>query len=222
MTQVLLRWLPTRQFHFALVALILALLGALALAGAITGEFALIGALPFYMLGDTTAVAGTDTQTGGASGATKLPWRRIREKSPITFQNVAANTTAYAEVRRYALTLLGMTLTLGGTTFTKAQITMIRVRLGSHVLWQITAPDLNVIHSYLLGNLLSYVGLLNPTRLTMLELDFTDPRNRHLAGEMIGGIDMTRLPDGKLRVEVTIGGATAPTLDANISWGIPQ
>lgn len=221
MNQALLRWLPTRQCHVFLLLFAIVLLGVLALCGVIPASFFAVGAVPIAFLGDT-AVPGTDTQTGGASAKTSLPWRRIREKSPVTFQNVAANATAYAEIPRYALTLLGMTMTLGGTVFTKAQITMIRVRLGSHVLWQITGPDLNLVNSYLLGNTLSYNGLLNPTRLTMLEIDFTDPRNRHLAGEMIGGIDMTRLPQGKLRVEVTIGGATAPTLDANIAWGIPQ
>jgi hypothetical protein len=222
MNQVFLRWLPTRQCHVVLLLLALALLALLALAGVVPASFFAVGAVPMMFMGDTAAVPGTDTQTGGASAKVGLPWRRIREKSPVTFQNVAANATAYAEIPRYALTLLGMTMTLGGTVFTKAQITMIRVRLGSHVLWQITGPDLNTVNSYLLGNTLSYIGLLNPTRLTMLEIDFTDPRNRHLAGEMIGGIDMTRLPQGKLRVEVTIGGATAPTLDANIAWGIPQ
>jgi hypothetical protein len=220
MNQVLLRWMPTRQFHFVIVALSLALLGALLLAGVVPPEF-LLGALPFAFLGET-AVQGTDTASGGASSQTRAPWRRVREKSPITFQNVAANTTAYADIPRYALTLLGVTLNLGGTTFTKAQITMIRVRLGSHVIWQITGPDLNVIHSYLLGNLLSYIGLGNPTRLSILEVDFTDPKNRSLPGEMIGGMDMTRLPAGKLRIEVTIAGATAPTLDASVTWGIAQ
>jgi len=221
MTQVLMRWLPTRQCHFFIVAFALALLGSLLLAGVVPAEF-LVGALPFAFLGET-AVAGTDRETGGASSKTKLPWLRIREKSPLTFQNVAAGATAYAEIPRYGLTLLGAVLTLGGTTFTKAQITALRVRLGSHVLWQTTGTHLNTKHAYLLGNLLGFIGHLNPTRASMLEVDFTDPRNRRLAGEMIGGFDMTRIPDGKLRLELDIAaGAVAPTLDGNITWGVPQ
>jgi hypothetical protein len=229
---VLYRWLPTLQCRVFLVLVACGFFGLLVLAGVVPDQFALLSVLPgLGLIGDTSpaAVQGTDTQTGGASSRTRLPWRRIREKTPITFQNVAAGATAYAEIPRYALTLLMMSLNLGGTTFTKAHITTIRVRLGSHVLWQFQgnntgAANLNLVQSYLLGFLAS-VGLavVNPTRASVLELDFTDPRNRHLAGEMIGGVDMTRLPQGKLRVEVTIAStAVAPTLDTNITWGIPQ
>jgi hypothetical protein len=232
---VLYRWLPTRQCRVSLVVLAAALMGLLALAGVVPDHFALLGALPALgLIGDTTstvtAVQGTDTQTGGASSKVKLPWRRIREKTPVTFQNVAAGSVAYAEIPRYALTLLNLTMTLSGTTFNKTHIQTIRVRLGSHVLWQFQGlantggTNLNTVQQYLLGFLNSVLlAVVNPTRAQMLELDFTDPRNRHLAGEMIGGIDMTRLPQGKVRIEITIAPtAVAPAIDANITWGIPQ
>src|SRR5258708_3500232 len=164
MKSVLLRWLPTRQCHLFIVVCTLGLLGALLLAGVVPATF-LVGALPFMFLGDTN-VQGTDTQTGGASSATKAPWRRVREKSPVTFQNVNAGSTAYAEFPRYALTLLNLSMTLSGTTFNKTHLQTIRLRLGSHVLWQFSSnnaggPNLNIIQSYLLGNTLSFLGLLN-------------------------------------------------------------
>ena len=228
MKQVLLRWLPTRQCQVTLLVLAISFIAMLSIFGIAPPELSLVGMLPFAFFGDTAPVPGTDTQTGGASSKTKMPWRRIREKSPVTFQNVAAGATAYVEIPRYALTLLNLTMILGGTSFKKTDIGTIRVRLGSKVLWQFQGVNtggvnLNTIQSYLLGNTLSFNGLLNPTRASILEIDFTDPRNRHLAGEMIGGIDMTRLPPGKLRIEVTIlNTATAPAIDASITWGIPQ
>ncbi len=140
-----------------------------------------------------------------------LPINRIREK-PFTFDNVVPTGKSTATIPRYALTLLGVTLELGGTAFTKAMITRIVLRMGSRPIWNVTGPNLQKVNAYLQAY----------EQANFLEIDFTDARNKDLAGEFIGGIDMTRLPAGRLRSEVDIAGATAPTLTGLVSWGPAQ
>lgn len=139
------------------------------------------------------------------------PFRRIRE-FVAAFDNVVANGRASTEIPRNALTLLRCSLRLGGTAFTKAMITEIRLRLGAKTIWEAVGSELNTIRKYL-----SFIERDN-----FLTIDFTQPRDKTIGGEMLGGIDMTKLPPGKLLLEVVIAGATAPTLDGIITWGPPQ
>lgn len=143
----------------------------------------------------------------------QFPWRRIREDLP-DFVNVTTTGRATCAIPQYGLTLLRATLKLGGTSLTKAMLTEIRMRLGSDVVWFATGPDLDKINTY--------KGLYQDAN--FLVVDFTDPYNKEHGGEFVGGYDMQAIAaTGKqLYLEVTITGATAPTLSAKATWGVPQ
>lgn len=101
-------------------------------------------------------------------------------------------------------------LALGGTTFTKAMITDIKVRLNGKVVLQNTGARLDLINTY--------KGLA--VNAGFLVLDFTEPRAKLMAEEYIGNIN-TAQGVSSLTVEVTIAGATAPTLDSYTEYGPP-
>lgn len=175
------------------------------------GALALLAGVP-DLLTDPAAI-GTMmlAQTAVAAAPNAAPFKRIRE-DVSAFDNVVASGRASTEIPRYSLTLLRATLQLGGTTFTKAMITEIRLRHGSKVLFFVTGSHLDVINKY--------KGLID--RDNFLTIDFTQPRDKEMGGEMVGGIDMSSLPPGKLLLEVLIAGATAPTLTAKLTWGEAQ
>lgn len=141
-------------------------------------------------------------------------WNRKRDAMQ-TFTNVGANQTAYSILPRYPRTIHGMVLQLGGTTFTKALISRVELFLGTTSIWgPVTGTQLDNIQQYLFGN-----ADRSPYHLS---LDFTLPNVKETAGEYIGGLDLTSLPEGQLRLEVEIGAATAPTLSGVFIWGAPQ
>jgi hypothetical protein len=148
-----------------------------------------------------------------AAGVAQYPWRRVRKDLP-SFENVVATGRATAEVPRYAMTLLGLTLRLGGTTFNETHITEIRLRLGSKTIWgPVTGAHLRKMNAY--------KGYDDNNR-QFQHVDLVQPGSKTIGGAMVGGIDMSKLPAGRLIVEVTTSGATAPTLDAKAHWGPPQ
>lgn len=143
-----------------------------------------------------------------------MPYRRIREDF-TDFQNVVAGRTATLEIPRYALTWLGAVLQLGGTTFTKALIDNVRLVLGTKTLWEVTGTELDEINTYKRGK---------AATANWLHIDFTQPGNKEMGGEFIGGYSMEQLPQGqRLVLEVDINSsASAPTLVAKGYWGPPQ
>lgn len=183
--------------------LIAVTISALALAVGVPDVLADPATLGLTMLAQTAVAT-----LPAAQGA---PFKRIREDI-AAFDNVVASGRASTEIPRYALTLLRATLQLGGTTFAKSHISEIRLRLGSKVLFFVTGAHLNTINKY--------KGLVE--RDNFLTVDFTQPRDKEMGGEFVGGIDMSSLPSGKLLLEVLIAGATAPTLSAKLTWGEPQ
>lgn len=146
-----------------------------------------------------------------AAAAATSPKFRIREDM-VAFQNVVASGRASSRVPRYPLTLLRATLQLGGTTFTKSQITEIRLRWGAKTLYLVSGSDLDKINKYR--------GVFDDDK--FLTVDFTQPKNKDKGGEFIGGIDLSTLPDGEVYLEVVTSGATAPTLQGKVTWGPPQ
>jgi hypothetical protein len=143
-----------------------------------------------------------------------IGWNRKREPMK-TFTNVAASVTAYSMIPRYPRTVLGFILQLGGTTFTKALIARIELFLGEKSIWgPITGTQLDNINQYVFGE--------RDRSIYFLPIDFTLPSVKEIAGEFIGGLDMTTLPEGQLRLEVEIGAATLPTLRGDVIWGPPQ
>jgi len=120
----------------------------------------------------------------------------------LPFFNVAANGVA-------SLTLpLGMTyeriiFVLGGTAFTKAMITDLKVKINGKVIVQTTGT--------LLDKMMVYRGLV--TDATHLCLDFSELFARDEVGQSIGAVS-TAEGVSMLTIEATITGATLPTLES--------
>ncbi len=140
----------------------------------------------------------------------RQPLRRTRRDLP-SFGNVTAPGIAAAEIPRLQKTLFGAGLYMSGTTFNESHITDIRLRLGgSRTLWLCTGADLRKLNKYRKF----YDG-----NRQFLYLDFSQGNSKSFGGQFIGGLDMTTFPAGKLKIEVTISGATAPALVAKGHWG---
>lgn len=96
-------------------------------------------------------------------------------------------------------------LVLGGTTFTKAMITALRVKLnGKTTFGDISGTNLDLFQTYQLGN----------TAATFLTVDFVEPDSKSMQGEIIGAIDTNAAGVTVFTMEADITGATAPTLDS--------
>lgn len=104
------------------------------------------------------------------------------------------------------LTLTGIFLALSGTTFTKANITAIKVKIGPRLIWDLTIAQLNAINNY--------KG--NADGAGFLYLDFTERDQAIFPQKEIGGIDLFQaMSIGNVIVEITIAGsAVAPKIDA--------
>jgi hypothetical protein len=128
------------------------------------------------------------------------------------FLNVVATGVATLRIPKYAMTLTRLVLRLGGTTFTKAMITDIKIKVGPRTVWNCTGSRLDAINAY--------KGVATGTN--FLTIDFTE---RDATGDIrpkeVGGFDLTTLNDD-VTVEVTITGATAPTLLAIAFMTPPQ
>jgi hypothetical protein len=132
---------------------------------------------------------------------------------PAFYPAAAASTTAILEVPKYKLTLTRLTLRLGGTTFTKALISEIRILRGTRVVYRVSGTRLDKINKY--------KGIFD--RDQFLVIDFTERDAPSLPGKELGGYDLTTFgKDEDLRVEVDIGAATAPTLYAIGTFTPPQ
>lgn len=96
-------------------------------------------------------------------------------------------------------------LQLGGTTFTKAMITAIRVRLNGKVVFgDVSGTVLDLIQRYCI--------LVNDA--ARLTIDFTEPVARSIQGQLMGAVDTVASGVTDFTIEVDISGATAPTLSA--------
>lgn len=120
------------------------------------------------------------------------------------FENVQANGTAVLTTERlWPNTLEYLALVLGGT-FTKAMITRLVIKFGQKVVWDVTGSQLLSINLF--------EG--RPNTATVLICPFSNSRARHLEQQYIGAPDFGAMGVRKVTIEVTIAGATAPTLAA--------
>lgn len=116
------------------------------------------------------------------------------------FQNVVASGIATLAIPA-GPTYENLQLVLGGT-FTKAMITSIVIKANGRIVW-------GPITGSRLDSILSYRGQVSTA--TILEIPFTELKARDRFGELLGayasalGLNLT--------MEVTIAGATSPTLD---------
>lgn len=134
--------------------------------------------------------------------------------SPI---NVAANQIATVRVPRQNLTLLGLLLSLGGTTFNTGLINFVRMKCGPRTMWEITGAELLAINAYKNEGLASNAFLF---------IDFAerDDFAAPFVFKEIGGYDLGVIGDllGEVIFEIGIGAATAPTLEAEAFFNGPQ
>lgn len=122
-------------------------------------------------------------------------------KKNLPFNNVVADGVASISLP-LGDTYERIILVLGGTAFTKAMLTDIKVKLNGKVIWQTTGSRLDAINKY--KGIFDAAGLLT--------LDFTEIKARDEVGQSIGAIPTAG--QANFTLELTIAGATAPTLES--------
>lgn len=120
------------------------------------------------------------------------------------FQNVVAAGIAVTDMNKFLGTVLEkMTFVLGGTALTKAMLTLIQLKANGKVIWESTGSNVEATNLY--------NGAYSDA--TILKIDFMDRKARTVNAWQAGAIDLSAKSGiTSLRLEVTIAGATAPTL----------
>lgn len=131
-------------------------------------------------------------------------------KQNAPFFNVVASGVASLDLE-LGMTYQRIVLVLGGTTFTKAMITRIVAKLNGKIFYDITGSRLDSINKYR--------GLADDAN--HLTIDFSEPNAKTVAGMYAGGIG-TQSGVSSFTLEVTIAGATAPTLASKSMLTEPQ
>lgn len=127
----------------------------------------------------------------------------------LPFTNVVASGVATVSLP-VGMSYNRIVLALGGGSFTKAMITDIKVRVNGKVVLQNTGSRLDLINTY----------RKRGTSASFLVLDFTEPDAKDMGEEYLGNIN-TAQGVSSLTLEVTISGATTPTLDSYSELGAP-
>lgn len=119
------------------------------------------------------------------------------------FNNVVATGTAICDMNKFLGSVLEkVTLTLGGT-FTKSMITLLQLKANGKVVYETTGSNLDAAALY--------NGMASDV--TILKLDFMDRRSITSNARQSGTFDLSAKSGiTSLRMEVTISGATSPTL----------
>ena len=150
-----------------------------------------------------------------APAASRL-WGRKREPMKTFVPAPAASTVSISKIPRYPRTILGFMLQRGGTTFGNVDLARVELFLAEKSIWgPVSGVQLAAINRYIHGD-------LNADSF-FTTIDFTNPNVKEIGGEQIGGLDLTTLPDGELRLEVELAStASAPTLIGQTIWSAPQ
>lgn len=123
------------------------------------------------------------------------------------FNNVVASGVANVDLNPLlGTTLECINLSLGGTAFTKAMATLLQLKANGKVIWESDGTKCDGLE-----NFKAYAT----ADATKLSINFMETRAKTLNAFQSGAIDLS--PDSgitNLRLEVTIAGATAPTLSA--------
>ena len=119
---------------------------------------------------------------------------------------VAPSATASLRIAAEASTLVGIKLTLTGTTFDNTHISRVRMKIGPKVIWDLTGPELLAINAYKNGAANS----------RYLWIDMCERDQAPFPVKEVGGIDlMAVLPVGEVYLEIFIdSGAVAPQITA--------
>lgn len=118
----------------------------------------------------------------------------------LPFSNVVASGTATNQVTP-GRTLENLQLKLGGTAFTKAMISLIKLKANGKTIVEGSGSELDKLNAY-----------RNQTiNASFLDLHFADYSLNNEFDRMVGAFD-TSLGIANITSEITIAGATAPTL----------
>lgn len=119
-------------------------------------------------------------------------------------QNVVASGVAICDMNKFLGSVLEkITFTLGGTALTKAMITLIQLKANAKVIFETTGSNLDAVNLYNGG----------VSDATILKIDFMDRLAGTVNAKQAGAIDLSQGSGiTTLRLEITIAGATAPTL----------
>ena len=122
---------------------------------------------------------------------------------------VAPGATATLRIAAEASTLVGIKLSLGGTTFDNTHISRMRLKIGPRVIWDLTGPQILAINAYKNNG-------ANGANPHYLWIDFSERDQAHFPVKELGGIDlMAVLPVGEVYLEIFIdSAAVAPTITA--------
>lgn len=119
------------------------------------------------------------------------------------FQNVANSGVAICDLNKLLGTVLEkLTFVLGGT-FTKAMITVIQLKANGKVIWETSGSRLDLQNLYNGG----------ASDATILKMEFMDRKAVTVNARQAGALDLSAGSGiTQLRLEMTIAGATTPTL----------
>lgn len=127
----------------------------------------------------------------------------------LPFTNVVASGVATASLP-VGMSYNRILLRLGGGAFTKSMITDIKVRMNGKVIYQNTGTRLDLINTYR-GRAVGAAFIV---------IDFTEPNAKLMSEQFIGNLN-TAQGVSSLTIEVTISGATTPTLESFSEVGPP-
>ena len=128
------------------------------------------------------------------------------------FQNVVASGVAICDLRSlFGYTIERLILQLGGGALTKAMLTSIQLKANGKVIWDSTGSAADARQQYR--------GIT--ANAAFLTIDFLELRARAKNGLVGGSLDTT-LGIKDLRLEVTIAGATTPSLNGYAEVSTPQ
>ena len=125
-------------------------------------------------------------------------------RNGLPFSNVVATGVATNMVTP-GKTIESIMLQLGGTTFTKAMVTMLRLKANGKTILEASGSQL--------AKILAYRGYAADA--AFLEIPFEDLTGLSELDRVVGSLD-TSVGIANITTEVTIAGATAPTLDSRL------
>ena len=127
----------------------------------------------------------------------------------LPFTNVSASGVATVSLP-IGMSYNRIFLQLGGGAFTKSMLTDVKLRMNGKVIYQNTGARLDLINNYRRRGVSA----------NFLMLDFSEPDAKVMAEQYLGNLN-TAQGVSSLTMEVTIAGATTPTLDSWSEFGPP-
>lgn len=131
-------------------------------------------------------------------------------RAGLPFANVIASGIATAQITP-GRALECILLNLGGTTFTKAMISLVKIKANGKVIFEATGSQIDKLNAFR--------GLTADA--AFLPIFFTETKGRDRVDQMVGAFDTSRGIQN-ITMEVTIAGATAPTLTMYLLESRPQ